>query len=555
MLDKLTIPGRLAGAFGTLLLLMVALAALSTLSQKSNDGTLTDVVRRYENSTSIQRALKDLAFSRGNIWMFVSTGNPALEASAAELSGKAHVRLKDLIANTKNPDRKAKATELEGLISDFEVKLGKVKALRGQGIDSPDGSETIAAAAAAFAKLNDQGSTLANEYLDAATAAKEAAVQDASTNIGLSIVVGLLSLVLGVGLAMAIARSIDRPLREMVGLVERLGRGETSVVVAGVERTDEFGPLAKALEQWRASLIAADQQREEERLRLVQREARARKMEALITSFDQGATGVVETVSGAATELETTAQTMMVTADHANAQANIVASAAEMASSSSQAVASAAEELSASINEISRQVSASSQSSKAAAEEAHHTNRMVQGLADSSSRIGEVVSLINDIAAQTNLLALNATIEAARAGDAGKGFAVVANEVKNLANQTAKATGEIGTQIGAVQSATREAVGAIEAIVNRIDEINQIAGAIAAAVEEQGAATAEIARNVQQAAQGAQEVSTTIVGVTTAAGETGSAAGEVLSAAQSLARETVTLKGMIEGFLTGVRGT
>ena len=349
------------------------------------------------------------------------------------------------------------------------------------------------------------------------------------------------------------ARSLSGPLREMVGLVNRLGRGETAAEVRGTDRTDEFGPLAKALERWRASLIEAEGHRQEETARVARREERARRLEALIGDFDSGASGVINTVAGAAGEMETAAQTMMAAAERTSGQAGSVAEAAETASTGAQAVADAALRLAESISRISRQVEQSSTTSKAAAADAEHTNQTVQGLAESSGRIGEVVRLINDIASQTNLLALNATIEAARAGEAGKGFAVVAGEVKSLANQTAKATEEIGAQIGAVQNATREAVEAIAGIVRRIAEINQIADGIAAAVEEQGAATAEISRNVQQAAEGAQQVSDTITGVTATAGETGATAGDVLGAAQSLSRETVQLKSIVERFLSGVR--
>ncbi|MCH8090798.1 MAG: chemotaxis protein [Proteobacteria bacterium] len=258
---------------------------------------------------------------------------------------------------------------------------------------------------------------------------------------------------------------------------------------------------------------------------------------------------VVNSVAAAATEMETTSQALSSNAEQTSRQASVVAAASEEASTNVQTVASATEELSSSIREIGEQVVQSASIAGKAVEETERTNVTVQGLAEAAQKIGDVVSLINDIASQTNLLALNATIEAARAGDAGKGFAVVASEVKILANQTAKATEEIAAQIGTMQTATNEAVGAIGGIANIIQEINEIANSISAAVEEQGAATQEITRNVQQAADGTQEVNTNITGVNEAASQTGAAAQQLLEASAGLAKEGEELNVEVEKFL------
>ncbi len=258
---------------------------------------------------------------------------------------------------------------------------------------------------------------------------------------------------------------------------------------------------------------------------------------------------VVEIVASAATEMESTAQSMSSTAEETSRQATAAAAGVEEATTNVQTVASAAEELSSSISEVSRQVAESASIARNAVEEANRTNSQVEGLVEASQKIGDVVSLISDIAEQTNLLALNATIEAARAGEAGKGFAVVASEVKSLANQTAKATEEISAQIGAIQGATGDAATAIKGIAETVTRVDEIASSIASAVEEQSAATQEIARNSQQVAAGTGEVSSNVAGVTQAATETGDSAGQVLEASKDLANHSNTLSGQIDRFL------
>ena len=283
------------------------------------------------------------------------------------------------------------------------------------------------------------------------------------------------------------------------------------------------------------------------------REEKKSTMARIANDFEAKVGAIVNVVSSAATEMESTAASLNATAEQTSQQVTAVAAASEQASANVQSVASATEELSSSVAEISRQVANSAAVAAKAANESERTNALVNGLADAAQKINAVTSMIHEIASQTNLLALNATIEAARAGDAGKGFAVVASEVKSLANQTAKATEEISAHIAAIQNVTRDTIAAIQSIGSTIGQINEIATTIAAAIEEQDAATQEIARNVQQAAAGTTQVTRNIAGVTQTVGATGSAAGEVLGAAGELAKQAETLSGHVTAFLDEVR--
>jgi methyl-accepting chemotaxis protein len=368
------------------------------------------------------------------------------------------------------------------------------------------------------------------------------------------LIAAVVAIIAGVA-SMAVARPMSRALRGMVDAMIELAEGNFEVVLPGLGRDDEIGEVARAVESFKAKAVERgklDADREEATSRAA---AATRKVELgkLAVAFGAAVGGVLDTVSSASAELDAAASTLTRTAENTQQLSAKVAAAAEEASGNVQSVASATEQLTASVREISRQVHDSSGIAGEAVHQAERTDARILELSQAASRIGDVVKLISAIAEQTNLLALNATIEAARAGEAGRGFAVVASEVKALANQTAKATGEIGVQIAGMQAATTESVAAIKEIGATIGRISQIASSIAISVEQQDAATQEIARNVHQAAHGTSQVATNITEVDRGAAETGSASSRVLASARSLSGESNQLRLEVEKFLATVQ--
>ncbi|MCK1517997.1 HAMP domain-containing protein [Bradyrhizobium sp. 190] len=360
-------------------------------------------------------------------------------------------------------------------------------------------------------------------------------------------------LIIGAGI-FGVAFGVIRPIAAMTDVMKGLAGGDLNVSVPALSRGDEVGAMARAVQVFKDNALRVQSMEQEQAgLKLKAEGERKAAMQQMADGFDSAIGKIIQTVSTASSELESSAGQLTKTAEVTQVLSATVASASEQSSANAQSAAAAAEEMASSVSEISRQVQDSHKISREAVSQVEQTNARIADLAQSASRIGEVVKMISAVAEQTNLLALNATIEAARAGEAGRGFAVVASEVKALAAQTAKATEEISEQIGQMQSATHQSVSSIQEIGGTIGRIAEISQAIAAAVEEQGAATHEISRNVQQAAQGATQVAGSITDVNRGATDTGAASTHVHGLARSLLGQSNHLKGEVEKFLSTVR--
>jgi len=391
---------------------------------------------------------------------------------------------------------------------------------------------------------------LNNKGADVAGSQAEQSFDDAIKMVLASL---LVAIILGIGAAILLVRDVSAGIRSIVAPMQALGNGDLTAQVPHQGETTEIGSMANTLQVFKDALVAKKASDEAAAIDADAKIRRGQRVDNITREFETLIGELVGSLSSASTQLEASAGNLTSTAERAQKLTTVVAAASEEASTNVRSVASATEEMASSINEIGRQVQESARMATDAVDQARKTNDRVSELSKAAARIGDVVELINTIAGQTNLLALNATIEAARAGDAGRGFAVVASEVKALAEQTAKATGEIGQQITGIQAATEESVNAIKEISGTIEKLSEISSTIASAVEEQGAATQEISRNVQQAAHGTQQVTSNVTDVQRGAGETGAASSQVLSAAKSLSGDSNRLKLEVGKFLNAVR--
>ncbi|MDD1529320.1 methyl-accepting chemotaxis protein [Bradyrhizobium sp. WBOS7] len=505
----------------------------------------------------------------GQLGNVVASGNLAAADMSAALSANSSDKLDDIQKEFKTaqgrlrsnldllPDNQGNKMLRETAEKLLALGTGKtgVFNLREKELDSIDYGQTILDETR---KLNVGLGISVQQLVDGVQKETNASTSQAQqeTSLATSVMLALGAAML-VGSALFVWLYVGRNiLRRITGLqraMQLLSAGDLDTEIARAKHKDEIGAMNDTLTVFRDSMIEARALAGEQDKDRIAKAERAARMEAKIAEFENTVRTALDNLAQSANSMQSTAQSMSTTADQSNALVNAVASAAEETSVNVQTVSSGTEQLSSSIEEISKQVVTSAAIAKKAVDEAGATDATVQSLADSASRISVVVDLIQTIASQTNLLALNATIEAARAGEAGRGFAVVASEVKSLASQTAKATEEIRTQIASMQDITTSAVGAIQGIGRIIGEINDVTTTIAAAVEEQGAATREIARNIQHAAGGTSEVSSNIVGVSTASAEAGAAASEVLGASDALRREADLLRGEIDAFLNNMR--
>jgi methyl-accepting chemotaxis protein len=510
---------------------------------------LASVAHREEIDSNLREGAQLFMDARNTYWVFVSTGDARLAARIRQLVLTSGASLRQVRAATDDAHINSAVDELLGAVDGFRTATEEGVKAR---IEADEIHRT------GLTPLGREIDDILPVIAAAAAGASETAIDNAARRMTRSgrvgVAVGLFAFVVLIGTAVFGAVSIARPIRRIGGVLLELAAGRKAVDIPYLGRGDEVGDAARAANAFRDNLLRMEEL-EADKAAAEQKLAgeRRRAMQELGDRFETAVGAIVGAVSTASQQLESAAGTLTRTAETTQSLSRTVASASEEASANVQSVASAAEEMTSSISEISRQVQRASEIASDAVRQARETDVRIGDLAQAAGRIGDVVKLITTIAEQTNLLALNATIEAARAGEAGRGFAVVASEVKALAIQTAKATGDIGTQIATMQTSTVDSVGAVQAIGATIGKIAEIAASVAAAVEEQGAATGEIARNVQEAARGTSQVAVSIASVSQGAGATGSASAQVLAAAKSLAADGGRLKGEVGEFLATIR--
>ncbi len=555
--NNISISMKILAAFGLVLLANILTGGAIIYSKSSVDQNVGWTVHTYEVLEQTDRMMASMVDQETGFRGFLITGKEKnLEPlkSGEKTFADAWEKLKSLTSD--NPAQQKRLDDIRTQVDAWQSAISHT----GIELMNTPGSEEAARDLERTGKGKQYFGQIRSIVADLKNAessllgTRSEAMASAQATILLSVIVSIVTiLLLAISAAFALNRLIAVPIRSTVGLMERLRGGDYAVEIAGTERKDEIGLMNAALFSFRDGLAEAERARHAAEAVKAAEAAELKRRAELTDRFASRMEELSTAFTGSSTEVADAARNLSATAEETARQAQSVAGAAEEATTNVQTVAAGTEELTASVGEISQQVTNSSKIAKEAAAEAAASSKNVQSLSVSAQQIGTVVELISNIAAQTNLLALNATIEAARAGEAGKGFAVVAAEVKQLADQTAKATSEIGTKIGEIQSATDVAVESISRIVKTIDTIQHASEAIAGAVEQQGAATGEISQNTQRAAQGTAAVSHNIAGVGTAAEMTGAAATQLMGLSEGMSGNATTLRKEVETFVKGLK--
>ncbi|MGO3930683.1 methyl-accepting chemotaxis protein [Rhodopseudomonas pseudopalustris] len=561
MFAKLSIRTKITSLVVVLLLALSGLGMIGLIQMRTLNTSTVDI------GTNWLPSVKELGNMRNTITMYRNSLRSHLLSLEAKGKAEEERRQESILASLKkhqtayekmisSPEERRLYEEWVREWNSYLTEAAKVIALSRQAIGRfPE--ESASFLAQTVFPIGQRVDAVLQRDIDLNEKGADTAVAMAADtyNSAIFIVVAILliAVAIGAGAGLLTVRDVSQGIASIVKPMQDFTRGNLNAEVPHRGEKTEIGTMADALQIFKEALVAKREADAAAAKDADEKIARGQRIDHATRQFESSIREIVNTVSSASTELEASAGTLTVTAGRSQELTTSVAAASEQASTNVQSVASATEEMTSSINEISRQVQESARIAGEAVDQARKTNDSVSELSVAASRIGDVVELINTIAGQTNLLALNATIEAARAGEAGRGFAVVASEVKALAEQTAKATGEISQQIGGIQTATQSSVSAIKEISQTISRMSEIASTIASAVEEQGAATQEIARNVQEAARGTEQVSANIMDVQRGSAESGSAASQVLSAAQSLSQDSERLKMEVSNFLETVR--
>jgi methyl-accepting chemotaxis protein len=557
-LAKLRIGTKIYAVVGLLSVVSVVIAILALLALTNYNSRVADMQNASQRSfigEQINALIYAVVMDSRGVYM-------ARDAAEAEKFGKPMLKnlheIKTLITAWREllPQQRKNETDRAAANTDKFIQFRTEMVRRG-----------IAEGAAAARELGDNDENRANrqslnkevEVLARSTSAEITNLKNELDSFYQSKMIQLIALtVLGVAVSVSLSmltvvRFIARPIAALTRVMRQLADGASDVIIPGTKGADEIGEMSRAVLVFQKSMEREQGFQESRRAEEQEKDRRRASLEALIRRFGDEIEKVVRAVGGSAKEVKATAERLSITVEETAAQTTNVANAADEASGNVQTVAAAAEELHASIDEISRQVTRSAEIAKKAVDETAATDTSVSALSNAGQKIGEVVQLIQNIASQTNLLALNATIEAARAGEAGRGFAVVASEVKSLATQTAKATEEIAEQVSTIQNATEAVVGAFRNTGTTITEMNEIAAAISSAIVEQGAATREIAGNINQAAAGTDQVSNNIASVREATNGNGESATQMLATAVTLSSQAETLRSHVDEFVTAVR--